>query len=415
MLTALTFAQAGHKLRRGIYFNQLMPTVQVLPVSASSIRIFYLYRIPYDLLVFQRDKNGFSSSLRIQIEVNEDDKFVTREMKEITVSVADFERTESGDECIQGFITFDLPPGNYLFKGTAADLNSNKELTILPVEVKGIEGFEKGIYRPIIINAGTKCNGKNFPNIVNRGGSIPYSSIDYQVVIPVRDTTVQYLTVTLRNGDDELFTRKIDEVYTTGLSISVCEEKLFISKNDSMLTTKNFILRNFSRSLDEGVYLLAIKLNEEDEDEDEINFPLAVKWIDKPISLRNAEFAIEMLKYIEEDSVISRLLDADDYTKALYNYWKKYDPTPATSFNELMAEFYSRIDYAALEFRGLAKKNGITTDRGKIYIKYGEPDKIERYSNENGYMIEKWTYKNPDKKFIFVDKQGTGNFILVEG
>ena len=80
-----------------------------------------------------------------------------------------------------------------------------------------------------------------------------------------------------------------------------------------------------------------------------------------------------------------------------------------------MEEYYSRIDYAALEFKGITKKNGLSTDRGKIYVKFGKPDKVERYSNDYGYMIEQWIYENPEMKFIFVDKMGTGNFVLVEG
>ena len=99
----------------------------------------------------------------------------------------------------------------------------------------------------------------------------------------------------------------------------------------------------------------------------------------------------------------------------MHEYWKKYDPTPETEFNELMEEFYSRIDYAAMEFRGINKKDGLSTDRGRIYIKNGKPDNIERFSNDNGYIVETWTYNATGKVFQFIDKQGTGNFILIEG
>ena len=124
-----------------------------------------------------------------------------------------------------------------------------------------------------------------------------------------------------------------------------------------------------------------------------------------------------MLQYIENENIFDKMLDADedDYKDELNEYWKKYDPTPNTKYNELMEEYYSRIDYAASKFRNLTKRNGISTDRGKVYIKYGQPDKIERSSDEYGYVVETWIYGNNKQKFVFVDKDGTGNFILVEG
>ncbi|MEE9449820.1 MAG: GWxTD domain-containing protein, partial [Ignavibacteriaceae bacterium] len=101
--------------------------------------------------------------------------------------------------------------------------------------------------------------------------------------------------------------------------------------------------------------------------------------------------------------------------KVLTEYWAQYDPSPETVFNPIMQEYYSRIDYAAKEFISLGKQNGIATDRGRVYIRFGNPDKIERTSNEQGNVVETWTYLKQDMKFVFVDKKGTGRFTLIEG
>jgi len=414
LLFAIAYGQPGHRRNNPYLFHQLKPTVQVLPVSDSQLRIFYLYRIPYPSLVFEREGDLFEAEVRILAEVSEGDKFITRDYKDVKISVNDFNETKGNEEFLQGFITFDLSPENYFIKGTVTDLNSTREIEIIPVEIHGLRSFETEIYRPIVIKSDSKCNGKNFPQIVNYGGSIPYSSNDYQLVIPVRDTTVKYVTVQLRNKNMEPVSKKIDEAYTTKISISNCKGKLFIDENNEIEITKNFVLRDFSHKLNEGPFLLTVKT---DNNEEEIDYPLSVFWLEKPFSLRNPETAIELLKYIEGDSVVSNLLDADeeDYPQVLQQFWKHYDPTPETSFNELMEEYYSRVDYAALEFRGITKKNGLSTDRGRIYVKFGKPDKVERYSNDYGYMIERWIYDKPQMKFIFVDKMGTGNFVLIEG
>lgn len=128
------------------------------------------------------------------------------------------------------------------------------------------------------------------------------------------------------------------------------------------------------------------------------------------------EKAIENLSFIASDSIIYTLLQesTSDYPNVLSEYWKKYDPTPETVFNEVMSEYYKRIDYAIKEFKGIGKINGAKTDRGVVYIKFGHPEKIERSSNSMGQIVETWTYAKPDRIFSFIDKDGKGNFNLSE-
>ena len=396
-------------------FRQLHATVQLIPKSDSEISVSYLYRIPYKQVIFEKDGDLFKASVRVLVEVMQGEELVERNFEDKKVTVNDFDITQSKSVAIEGVINFDIVADEYDIRGVATDLNSQKELRLSPVEIDGMSYLESGIFKPMIINfAESNCNGKNLPLIVNQGGSIPFSSQDYQLVIPVTDTTVEQITIEMRNNDEEPFTQTLTESYITKISVVECNDKLFVGHGDNVLITKNFIFRNFSRKLQEGILIITVKLNENGEEQE---FPIRVAWLNKPISLRNPEFAIEMLKYIEEEEKVSNLLDEDeeDYQRELHKFWKQYDPTPDTEYNELMEEYYSRIDYAALEFRGISKNNGLSTDRGKIYIQHGKPDNIERASDTRGYVVETWIYKNLNQRFVFVDKQGTGNFILIEG
>jgi len=141
-----------------------------------------------------------------------------------------------------------------------------------------------------------------------------------------------------------------------------------------------------------------------------------IVWFNKPFSLMDPEKAIEFLNFVESDSIVYSLLkqSSSDYPKLLNNYWAKFDPTPETTYNEVMFEYYSRVDYAIKEFKGIGKGNGAKSDRGMVYIRFGKPDKIERSSNPEGQVMEIWTYSNSERKFTFVDKKGTGNFSLTE-
>lgn len=392
---------------------QLRPTITVIPKTDSLLTVYYAYRIPYKFLIFEKNENSFDASVRILIEVYNNDNLFNREFKDEKIVAADFVVTKNQQATYEGFISFNLPDKAYTFKGAVNDLNSKREIHFQPEMINGEEFRETGIFNPIVIDRSNNCSNERLLRIVNHNCSIPFSPNDYQILIPVADTTVKSITVKMKNNDQIIPDKDITDFYVADLKMSECDGKLFLANGTDNTKTKNFVLGNFSQGLDEGSLEMIVSINDEIKED----YSLRVEWFNKPISLKNPELAIEMLKYIENEEVVKKMLDADEdeYAKVLAEYWKKYDPTPETKYNELMKEFYSRIDFAAMEFRNIGKPNGVSTDRGKIYIKFGKPDKIERASNIFGYLVETWTYEKSKQKFQFVDKQGTGNFILIEG
>jgi hypothetical protein len=61
-------------------------------------------------------------------------------------------------------------------------------------------------------------------------------------------------------------------------------------------------------------------------------------------------------------------------------------------------------------------RNGWHTDRGRIYILYGEPDEVERFPNsDNVKPYEIWHYHQIESgvMFIFVDRTGSEDYTLV--
>jgi GWxTD domain-containing protein len=59
----------------------------------------------------------------------------------------------------------------------------------------------------------------------------------------------------------------------------------------------------------------------------------------------------------------------------LDRFWKDLDPSPGTAVNEAKEEFERRVAYANAHYSEIDK--GIYTDRGMIYIRYGQPDDIQ--------------------------------------
>ena len=98
------------------------------------------------------------------------------------------------------------------------------------------------------------------------------------------------------------------------------------------------------------------------------------------------------------------------------NYWKQRDPTPDTKENELKEEFYKRVSYSNTNFSvHTIEKDGWETDRGKIFIKYGKPGNIERRSKDpNSPAYEIWYYNKIERRFVFEDRSGVGDYVLIK-
>lgn len=135
-------------------------------------------------------------------------------------------------------------------------------------------------------------------------------------------------------------------------------------------------------------------------------------WIDIPTSLLSLDVAIDMLRYMTDQTTIDRLSrgNSNEREQKFRSFWEKRDPTPETQFNELMAEYYRRIDYA---YKNFTTQNslGYNSDQGEIYIKFGPPNDISRKYPTNGPTTEIWSY--PNRKFIFKATTGFGDFRLV--
>jgi GWxTD domain-containing protein len=139
-------------------------------------------------------------------------------------------------------------------------------------------------------------------------------------------------------------------------------------------------------------------------------------WPDMPRSLRNVDDAIAALRYIAPEAAIDSLLDGPLEARwaHLEGFWKPRDRSPDTAPNELMTEYYRRVDHARETFATLRQPDGFLTDRGRIYVLHGPPTNTERSLDPTEGFREVWTYARGNKTFTFVDRTKTGDYILVQ-
>ncbi len=379
--------------------------------SDSGSTLYYSYRIPYDFLIFEKSGSGFKAGYNLGLEITDSlSKNIKRANVQRSVYLADFERTTSNKDYEEGVITVELEKGKYNVSPFFTDQSSVKEFRLRPHTV--VSPCSTYINPIIIEEASAVCKQKNIALLANFNNDIPFSEIPYSIILPVADTSLKEIKAVLINGLDTVFSGTLTENITSGIKITECENNAAVEYS-SKNKTRNFILRNITAKLYEGPLSLAIL---DAKGKNLASFPLNVVWNNKPFSLMNYEFAIKALKNIERPDVIDSLLSlpSSGYQKALFEYWKKYDKTPATKYNSLLHEFYSRVDYAAINFRTLANKTGAETDRGKTFIKYGKPNKTDRNSSAKGKIIETWYYEKIGMNFSFIDVAGNGDFTLIK-
>jgi GWxTD domain-containing protein len=95
-------------------------------------------------------------------------------------------------------------------------------------------------------------------------------------------------------------------------------------------------------------------------------------------------------------------------------FWKERDPDPSTPENEKLEEFVARVRVAADRY-GERGRPGWGTDRGKVYIRYGEPGDVEQVpAGFNTPAYEIWRYTERNLTFVFADTGGFGEYVLVQ-
>lgn len=215
---------------------------------------------------------------------------------------------------------------------------------------------------------------------------------------------------------DEMKTAK--DIYLYQLYEEKIEELKFISESpdqrkvtDLPLTNEMLVQINYSYLIDGFIQnYVAFKLDNKLyqtklELEEYLNsFQKKYSWDDQ----------LSQIKYIVNDKTwkeINRNKSLSTSEKVL-RFWESNNPKESQS-NSLQDIFYNRILQADRKFSVHRYKQGWQTDRGRIYIKFGEPDEISVENNPIGkYPTQTWFYYRLNKTFIFYDRSRIEDYKL---
>jgi GWxTD domain-containing protein len=140
----------------------------------------------------------------------------------------------------------------------------------------------------------------------------------------------------------------------------------------------------------------------------------AKKDVNLDPDLEDIENAIQLLMTGAEKRIYKNIRDLALKEAFMEEFWEKRDPDMNTEENEFREEFERRLAYANLHF----KSEGIPgwrTDRGRIYIYLGPPDRtyidsMLNYANIRASIV--WVYYRWQAGVQFVDRTGNGTYTM---
>ncbi len=364
--------------------------------SRDSILVTAFVEIPFQSLQFIKKDKSFFASYDLSISLaNKKGKRIFRKMWSDSVIASDYINTQSRFRSKKHFTNIKVGIDEYILFSELYDKDTRKKGSkkikldfsrkdktpsfLEPVVITNLDGnwgFNSGEF-PI--------TGKRITNIDNGLTLIISGFLDdgpYNLKIVLDD-----------NNSNEVF-NIVDEGESQGFFV----HRYFLKKEylTSIGLDIKFIIRQGSKE----------------------------KSIAKNISIykpglsgfvNDVESSFQQMKYIlnNEERKKARGKKGKELEALFLSFWKERDPTPNTSMNELMEEYYIRVNYVNEYFK-MSWREGWETDFGMIYILFGPPDQIERSNvvNANSSIYQVWYYNRLNKQFLFKDQNGFGDFRL---
>lgn len=382
--------------------------------ESGKVRLEVYYQIYNSALNFYRRSNGFVADYDLAVYVYGDkDMTVDSYRKSDRVRVTTEVKAQSDFDYRTNQVAFELDPGKYKVKLILTDPNSDKvQEREFKVKLKYLDDSTPKLSDVQLVQAAavasddtTKFDKGGFtlvPSVSNRYGTQDALKLMY------------YFEV--YKGRDDHDSVRID----TKLRHAT---KGMLYRDSLTSEMKNGVLRQFREvSVDDlrpGEFKLEITLRgKRDRELDQKTEYFELVWSENSLLKHDYDAIVGQLSMISMPGDIKQLKEKETLEERLLafnRFWDVRDPTPGTPENESKTEFYRRVRVANQNFSYL-RTSGWKTDRGRIYIIYGEPDQVEDYPFvPNQLPYQEWHYYRDARyrKFVFIDETGDGDFRLI--
>jgi len=336
---------------------------------------------------------------------------------------------------LMGTLSYALPEGEYNLKISATDIADSTNFISYNEKIK-INAILPTKYSLSDIELATRIisNSQNKESMFykNTMEIFPNPQIVYTEKMPVLFFYAELYNLNSAKGKELTLIQQLVSVQGRTLE---AKHKAISTENNSIVDAGMINLKKYPS----GAYILTLSIFEDSSDvglSSSKRFYLinsSVKGMVSQLSkdkltVQSSEFGIlseeECDELFLESNPIATKLDVDSYEKLttldakrgfLFDFWLARDQEPETVRNEFKEEYMERVEFVERRFKTFVTR-GVNTERGRIYLLYGEPDEMENYPSEyNMKPYEMWFYHNIEGGvlFVFGDVSGYGNYELL--
>ncbi len=395
--------------------------VTMRAAASRSPKVDVYTRIPINKLRFINSPNGFQASYEVSVDIIELDggersNIVQSPLWERTVTVPSYGQTTDDSKYDFSAHTVQIDPGLYVFEFQIQD-KSSKETFVLDkvLNVRGISK-ESALSDILILDDFDAPSNTIFPSVKRRVASTADSLlVFYEMYLDEpREVIVQQELRQIGGSTLPSLRAPVSLEGTRSENDKVAYRESETRQIDTQRA--QLVSRIPIRDIPVGVYQVTLQLTEESgEILDQVETTLEVQWSGLEEHLANLDQAISQLQYIAKNREIRRIRNTEGRQarwQRFVEFWQRRDPTPGTARNEKMEEYYYRVAHANRQYSSITE--GWRTDRGQVWVMYGEPDIVERHPyNFNVKPYEVWVYYRIGRRFIFVDDSGLGDYQLL--
>jgi GWxTD domain-containing protein len=381
--------------------------------DSAQIRLELYYQIHHRGLAFALSGGNYTAGYELLATVQDkDDKAVHSYTRDRQIVLGADEEARTRVDFRTSQINLDLPPGKYKARFTLKDRTSGR-VTTREMNLKLEELYDKNPRMSEIEFAQAFQGRADEGSIFSKGDILVVPSVHRTYGNQANDRIAYYFEV--YPGTRDLANVVIEtrvRHYRRGL---LYRDTIHIALGDR----PECQLREISiDDLLPGEYELAVSAH------GRRNKKLAgrtqifrVAWTQDGMIRNDWKATIKQLELFSYDVDVGDMEDletVDERIKAFDQFWRERDPTEGTPENEAKTAFYYRVRVANERF-GVMRMEGWRTDRGHIYIRYGEPDYMvnEPFSPDRyPYQIWYYTRISPNRRFVFVDENEDGDYRL---
>ena len=389
---------SGNPLKGNNFIRQYQLSVYtVASESSDSIRVLSYLSIPNHVLQFVKSSKGFKASYEatISIKRKKGDLVGRKNWSNDLITKTYLESTSTEIFNIH-FHEFRLPLGDdYIISAELLDRDSNSSGIISKNLKLKKHSKDLSLYSPFFLDY---LNGDW--GLIDNEIPLFRNILGEQLV-----RTTVFVSGKVSPGPYEI------DVIVTNPKKQQLWEKTFQSVAQNNYFEKRIIIPDeiYQQGLRSKLDII-LKQNGKQKKESVI---LSISRLGISSSVGNISQAIQNMRYILDDDEWKKLSKAksDEQERLFIEYWLSRDPTPETKENELMDEYFSRINYSNVNFKTYT--DGWKSDMGMIYVLFGPPDDLEVYNDPLSRMYQqRWHYYRINKFFDFVDENGFGDYRL---